>query len=115
MGRILYYTLDTLIVLICIPFYLVAIPLMMLYQYFSQRRKVYLNLEITHWPARDLREDYLIVDVSRIEEGLVGIRKRCWCVMRSGRAKPPYSDEVEFISVKKFWVPNPFTLRSSSR
>jgi len=113
MGRKLYHFVDTVIFLICVPFYLVVIPLMLIGEYFAQRRKVHLDLEITHMIALDVREDYWVVDVSRIVEGLVGIRRRTWFVQ--SRDKPAYPEEVEFIPVKRFWVPNPLTFRSGAR
>lgn len=108
MGRI-YKIIDTAVVVICIPFYLVAIPLICLHEWLAQRRRVRLGLEITHWPARDVREDYVVVDVSRVGEGLVGIRRREWGVLGATEV-PPYEEPIEFIPIARFWVPTPFRL-----
>lgn len=109
MGRV-YRVVDTIVVVLCIPFYVVVTPLILLHEWWSQRRPVRLGLEITHWPARDLREDYLVADVSRTAEGLVGIRRRCFGTLGATEV-PPYPEEVENIPVARFWVPTPFRIR----
>jgi|GEM_PF-5730963 len=106
-----YVAVDRLIVLLCLPFYLIAMPLLYLHQRIKLRRKVRVGLEVTHWPVRDLREDYQVVDTSRIPEQLVGIRRRQWDP-RSPSA-PPFSDDVEYIPVARFWVPHPLGNRSA--
>lgn len=54
---------------------------------------------IVRWPAKDLREDVLVVDVSRLTEDQVGVRRRRNGVF--GRVGPPpaYPDEVEFVEL----------------
>lgn len=109
MGR-LYRVVDTVIVILCVPFYAVVAPLILVDQWFRQRRKVRVGLEVTHWPLMHIREDFLVVDVSRVAEGLVGISRRRWGLL--GRASaPPYDSAVEFIPVRRFWVPEPLRLR----
>lgn len=111
MGRV-YRVSDMIIVVLCIPFYVVVIPLIRLHEWWSRRRSVRLGLEITHWPAHDRREDYLVADVSRVREGLVGIRRRTFNV-RDVAERPPYPAEIEYIPVPRFWVPTPFRIRES--
>jgi len=101
---------ETLIVVLCLPFYAVAVPAFVTFEWLIQKRRVRPGLEITHWPAKGVREDYLVVDVSRTTEGVVGIRRRRWGV-RGAASPPPYPQEVEFISVKRFWVPRPLWSR----
>lgn len=109
MGR-LYRVVDAVVVIVCLPFYAVGTPLILLDEWFRQRRKVRVGLEVTHWPLKDVREDFLVVDVSRVAEGLVGVRRRRWGLL--GRASaPPYDSAVEFIPVPRFWVPEPFRFR----
>lgn len=109
MGRV-SRVVDTIVVVLCIPFYVVVTPLILLHEWWQQRRSVRLGLEITHWPAHDLREDDLVADVSRVSEGLVGIRRRTFDV-REVTELPSYSAEIEYIPVQKFWVPTPFRIR----
>jgi len=111
MGRRLLNVIDMLLVTICLPFYAVALPAVMLLEWLRQKRKVRLGLEVTHWPAKDVREDYLVVDVSRCDEGLVGIRRRRWGVL-GNKHPPPYREATEYIEVSRFWVPHPLRLRA---
>ena len=110
----LYKLVDTIIVVLCLPFYLIAIPVLFLYQWLLQRRGVRLGLEVTHWPAKGIREDCLVVDVSRVGEGIVGIRRRRWGVFGSGGSPPPYPDAVEYIRINRYWVPQPLFFRGST-
>jgi hypothetical protein len=43
------------------------------------------------------------VDVSRLCDGLVGIKRRRWGLLRHAGAPRPYSDVVEYISRRDFW------------
>ena len=108
-GRIIYRVFDTAIVILCLPFYAVVTPIMLAEQWARQRHRVRIGLEVTHWPARDLREDYVVVDTSRVSEGLVGIRRRKWGVLGTTEF-PPYGQTVEFIAVARFWVPDPIRI-----
>jgi hypothetical protein len=126
MGSFLYKAVDGTIVFLCLPFYAVAIPLLYLIEWFEQRRPVRLGLEVVHWPACDVRTDYLVVDVSRVSDGLVGIRQRTWGMFGdlpsqieapSQREEPsnlealPHAEAIEFIPIARFWVPEPFSVR----
>ena len=108
MARI-YLVVDSAVLIVCLPFYAVTLPLMWVEEWLRQRRKVRVGLEVTHWPYHDLREDYVVVDVSRLDERLVGIRRRIWDML-GGKSAPPYTDAVDFIPIARFWVPNPFRL-----
>ena len=51
-----------------------------------------------HWPARDVREDILIVDTSRFDQNLVGVRRRTYNTLGLYRKKlppPDYPNEIE--------------------
>jgi hypothetical protein len=70
---------------VCVPVYVVFVPVVTGWQWL-QRRLVRVGGEITHWPMRDVRQDYVVVDVSRGKsEGRVGVRVRRWGVL--GRRK----------------------------
>ncbi len=56
---------------------------------------------IVTWPAKDLREDRLVVDLSKLDENLVGIRRRQYGVFHRMEPLPEYQDEVEFIPLNK--------------
>ena len=103
MGRA-YKIADAVILVICLPFYALAIPLVLAHDWLMRRRGVRLGQGVTHFPARDVREDYIVVDVSRLQEGLVGIRRRTW-YLRGGREAPPFSEDIEYIRRDEFWVP----------
>lgn len=101
-GRILYKIADTVIVILCLPFYAVLFPLALLYEVISVRvRKVYLGLHVQHWYARNIREEFRVVDVSRLMEGFVGVQRR----MRAcGDAPPPFPENIEYCSLREFWL-----------
>ncbi len=81
----IYKIIDTAVFIICIPFYAIAIPLILLSNAMKLRRKVYIGLEVTHWRTPDHREDLRVVDLSRLEEGLVGVHSRSWNVLHAPR------------------------------
>lgn len=56
--------------------------------------------EIVHWPARDLREDLLIVDVSRLSANFVGVKRRVYGVYRRVSPPPEYPREIKWLG---FW------------
>ena len=56
---------------------------------------------ITKWPAKDLREDILVVDISRLKENIVGVKRRKYCVYKRTEPVPDYSDEIENININE--------------
>jgi hypothetical protein len=108
-----YKVIDTLILILCLPFYAIFVPLLALYQWRRQRRPVHVGLELTDWPSPDNRVDTCVVDASRVSEGLVGVRRRRWNVLHTGPLAPPYPDAVEYITLKELWVPDPILKRRS--
>jgi hypothetical protein len=106
MGGLLYRIVDTAIVLLCLPGYALLYPIRKIYEYFQKRKPVKLGMEVVHWPLRDLREDLKVVDLSRLNEGLVGVWKRRYNVLRL-KAVPPYEEQVSYITVADLWVPHP--------
>ena len=58
---------------------------------------------IVTWPKRDLREDRLVVDLSRLDQNLVGIRRRRYGVLHRTKPPPDYRDDIEFVPLKKLW------------
>jgi hypothetical protein len=104
MGRVLYKLADTLIFIICLPFYAVAVPLILLYEFTVPRvRAVRLGQELRRWRRPDVREELRVVDLSRLDEGLVGVQRRVWNVLY-GESAPAYPAEVEYCTVGEFWL-----------
>ena len=103
-GRLLYRIVDTAIVVICLPAYAVLLPLAAAHAWVAPRlRRVRMGMEVSHWPAHDQREDLCVVDISRLSDHLVGVRRRTWNVLhRRGLPPPPYDDAVEFWPVADF-------------
>jgi len=58
---------------------------------------------VVGWPARDLREDRMVVDLSRLSRNIVGIRCRRYGVYLRGEPPPEYDDEVVFVPLRKLW------------
>jgi hypothetical protein len=104
MGNFLFSLLEGIIVTLCLPFYLIAIPIAKIIEYFRKRKPINLGMEVVHWPLRDVREDLKVVDVSRLREGFVGVWKRRYNVLRH-KAIPPYEEQVHYITITQFWVP----------
>jgi hypothetical protein len=63
-----------------------------------KRRRLRVGLELVSWPDRHVRQDWLIVDLSRTADGVVGVRRRRYGVYRSPEP-PPYDEDVEFVSI----------------
>ena len=53
---------------------------------------------IVHWPLTDVREDVLVVDLSRLNENVVGVKRRTYGVMLRVQP-PPYPEEVEYVGM----------------
>ena len=116
MRRILYHIVDGTILILCLPFYAVAIPAVIICELAVVRlRKVRRGKIRVHWPAPDVREDLRVVDLRRLGEGLVGVRRRRWNVLyhcRDEMPPPSFSDQVESCTVAEFWLgPNRLTRR----
>lgn len=95
---------DTMILIICLPFYAVVIPAIALHGAIIIRRRIRLGHEVSHWPALDIREDLRVVDVSRVANGQVGVQRRVWNVMRFEGPPPPYPETVEYCTIREFWL-----------
>lgn len=109
--RALWRGVDFVVVVLCLPFCMVALPAARAHQWLARRRPIRTGQEVTHWIAPDVRLDYLAVDESRIHEGLVGIRFRCVNVLWLGSHKvPEYEDRVVYINTSQFWLPSPLPL-----
>jgi hypothetical protein len=106
----LYRYIDRLIFVVCLPFYAVFIPFALACEWLMQKRPVRLGQVVIHWPAKDLREEYLVADVSRLNEGLVGVKRRRWGTLGECKS-PPFPEAVDFISLRRFWVTRPLFLR----
>ena len=50
----------------------------------------------TRWLAKDLREDRRIDDLSRLDEDLVGVRRRRWGTLGAA-GPPPWPDSIEYL------------------
>jgi hypothetical protein len=61
--------------------------------------RLYPGKVVVRWPAKDVRVDILIVDLSRLQENLVGVRRRQYGVYRRSGPPPEYPVEVEFINL----------------
>lgn len=64
--------------------------------------------EVILWPACDLREDHMVVDLSRLaDEDLIGIKCRLWGALPVARGQeqtPDYPDEVKYIKALDLWT-----------
>jgi hypothetical protein len=103
MGRFLYKLVDTVIVILCLPFYAVATPLMLLYEFTIPRvRTVRPGQVLQRWQRPDVREELRVVDVSRLDQGIVGVQRRVWNVLY-GESPPAFPEAVEYCKVSEFW------------
>jgi hypothetical protein len=53
---------------------------------------------LIRWPAKDLREDTLVVDISRIDDDIIGVKRRRYGVLRHASPIPEFSEQVEYIN-----------------
>lgn len=103
MGRLLYKIVDTVILVLCLPFYAVVVPLLATHQAIAIRtREVRLGHQVRRWSRPDVQEELRVVDVSRLEDGLVGIQRRTWNVLY-GETTPAFPESVEFCTLGEFW------------
>lgn len=66
-----------------------------------KKRRLRVGKEFVRWPMMDVRDDRLVVDLSRLEENLVGIWRRRYNVLQRGKKlPPPYPDEIEYVHVR---------------
>jgi hypothetical protein len=64
-----------------------------------KKRRLYPGKVLVRRPAKDVREDVLVVDLSRLGEDLVGVRRRRYGVYGLNDPPPEYPAEVEFIAL----------------
>lgn len=103
MGRILYKIVDTVIFVLCLPFYAVIVPLIAVHQAIAVRtREVRLGQQVRRWSRPDVLEELRVVDVSRMGDGLVGVQRRTWNVLY-GEKEPAFLDAAEFCTLGDFW------------
>ena len=103
MGRLLYKIVDATIVVLCLPFYAIVLPLIAAHQAIAVRtREVRLGQQVRRWSRPDVEEELRVVDVSRLEDGLVGVQRRTWNVLY-GEKEPAFPDVVEFCTLGDFW------------
>ncbi|WP_425615835.1 hypothetical protein NA78x_005767 [Anatilimnocola sp. NA78] len=96
--------LEAIVLVICFPFYAVAIPFMLLYEWIVPRvRKVSLGLQLRRWVKPDVLEEIQAVDVSRLADGLVGVVRRQWNVLYH-KDPPAFPQEIEFCTISYFWL-----------
>ena len=110
----LYGILDTIIVVLCLPFYAVALPLALLRELIVPRiRRIQVGNELRRWRRPDVREELRVVDVSQLDQGFVGIQRRTWDV-RYAEAPPAFPEAVEYCTVSEFWFGEHRILRRRS-
>ena len=103
MGRLVYKIVDTVILILCLPFYAVFVPLIAAHQAIAVRtREVRLGRQIRRWSKPDIQEELRVVYTSRLADGLVGVQRRTWNVLY-GESEPPFPDSVEFCTTGAFW------------
>ncbi|MFI4883214.1 MAG: hypothetical protein ACIAQU_11580 [Phycisphaerales bacterium JB064] len=102
-GLAAYWTIEILVLVLAVPVMIALYPLFLLSEQLKIRKRIYEGLEVTHWPARDAREDYKVADTSRLEEGLVGVHTRSFGCLYNIEI-PAFSDQIEFITIKQFWL-----------
>jgi len=66
-------------------------------------RKVSLGLERQRWKNRGVREELRVVDVSRLDQGLVGVVRREWSAQYAS-TPPDFPDKVEYCTINQFWL-----------
>lgn len=111
-GKVIYWTIEALAIIVVGFFYLLSRPFVYPHNFAFNRRGSYrawllknqirhlaIGKEINSWSAYDVRKDYLIADLSRLNEELVGVRTREYGVLHRTKPPPEFSDEIEYISV----------------
>ena len=111
MGRVFHKIVDTVVLIFCLPLYAVVVPLMMSYQFIVPRvRHVRIGHQQCRWQKPDVREELRVVDISRLDLGLVGVQRRIWNVLYHQIA-PPFPESVEYCTLSEFWFGNSRLLR----
>jgi len=64
-----------------------------------KKRKLYVGCVIVHWIAKDVRKDFLVVALSRLNEDLVGVKVRSYGVYHRVEPIPPYSEQIEYVAL----------------
>lgn len=98
MGRA-YRVVDTLILIICLPFYAAALAVMLVGRLFSRRlrnwwrrRTLREGRVVSRFIARDVRRDILVVSAAKIDEGLITGRVRTTNVLYLSKGLVPRSE-----------------------
>jgi len=68
-----------------------------------RKKRVRKGKIIVGWPAKDLREDRIITDVSKLDQHVVGIRRRRYGVLHRKDPVPEFSEEEEYVPLSRLW------------
>jgi hypothetical protein len=67
------------------------------------RRRLREGLVITGWLAPDYRQDVLIVDLARLGEDVVGVKRRRYGVCLRAEPPPDFPEKTEYLKVDDLW------------
>lgn len=114
-GSRLYTVVDTLVVILCLPFYAVLFPCVAVYQFAAvKRRLIHVGTTATHLSGLEIKKELRVVDVSRLSQGVVGYQKRD-VFLRDREIVRPFSDEIEYCTRGEFWFGDGYLLGSRKR
>jgi len=111
MGRA-YRVVDTLILIICLPFYAAAMAVMLVgrlcphgLRNWWRRRTLREGRVVSQFIARDVRRDILVVSAARIDEGLITGRVRTTNVLYHSKGLIPQSEfeEARELRIDEMW------------
>ncbi len=68
-------------------------------RYWLRCRRLRVGSVCVRRETRDIRAEFLVADLSRLSEGLIGVRGRRYSITREGSSPPPFPDRVEYIEV----------------
>jgi hypothetical protein len=110
----LYKAVDTVILVICLPFYALFVPLYLVGKRVSQidvirqwywRRTYREGTEVSRFIACDIRRDVQVIDASKIGQGIITARTRTWNVLYARR----HATQADFgparqVKIEQLWA-----------
>jgi hypothetical protein len=115
MGRV-YKVVDALILVICLPFYAVALLVMVIgklvprpivekLRNWRHRRTLREGRVVSQFIACDVRRDILVVSAARIDEGIITGRVRTTNVLylSKGLVREPEFEEARELRIDEMW------------
>ena len=105
---------DSIILFICLPFYMIVIPVYWIVtkilnigplRRWQWRRTYQEGKQLSRFVAIDIKREIQVIDTAKLAQGILTVRTRTWNLLYAGRgiAKKPDFGPAQEIEIAKLW------------